>query len=92
MGDDERVDLPEPASSRGEISLSWDHIRVLFALCRAPFASCIASVGDMLVASSETWMESNEWEQAGRVPPCMALRVRYGAHISKRILKKRQFF
>lgn len=88
MGDDKRVDLPGPASSRGEISLSRDHIRVLFALHRARFASCTPSVGDVLVASSETWMGSNEWEQAGKVPPCMMLRVRYGAHISKRILKK----
>lgn len=88
VGDDKTVDLPGPASSRGEISLSWDHIRVLFALHRARFASCTPSVGDVLVASSKTWMGSNEWEQAGKVPPCMMLRVRYGAHISKRILKK----
>lgn len=52
VGDDKRVDLPGPASSRGEISLPWDHVRVLFALYRAPLASRPPSVGDVLTASS----------------------------------------
>lgn len=88
VGDDKRVDLLRPVSSRGEISLSQEHIRVLFALHRALFASCTPSVGNVLVARSETWMGSSAWEQTNKVPPCMALQVRYSAHTSKRILKK----
>lgn len=69
MHDDKRVHLPGLASSRGEISLPWDHITVLSALHRTPFASCAPSVGDRLVASLDTWIGSNEWEQAGKAPP-----------------------
>lgn len=81
VGDDKRIDLPGPASSRGEISLPWDHVRVLFGLYRAPFASQPPSVGGVLTASSETWMGSNEWEQAGKVPPCMALSQIWCPHL-----------
>lgn len=45
VGDEKRGDLPGPTSSREEISLSSDYTRILFALHRAPFASCTPSEG-----------------------------------------------
>lgn len=86
MGDEKRSIYLGQYQARGEIS--QEHIRVFFALHRTLFASCTPSGGNVLVARSEKRIGSSAWEQTDKVPPCMALQVRYSAHISKTVLKK----